>query len=119
MEEITKDNLSKWIKEIVANNEPFDCEYDFQFNLALELKNKIPDLKIGFEKKIYNDKRSRCDLVLTTTQGVHILIELKYVYTNNQSDKRTLNSRKTFIKDYKRIENTIKMKHGYTGFVFF
>lgn len=121
METLTKENLINWIQEISEATEHFDCEYDFQFNLALKIKEKIKDAHIGFEKKIYDDNiRSRCDLVIfPNKKSERILIELKYVCTECQSDKRTLSPRESFVQDYNRIKNLISKNMAKGGFVIF
>lgn len=128
METITKGKLITWIKEISAQTNHFDCEYDFQFNLALKIKEeleselKLNNNQIGFEKKIYDDKGCRCDLVIfPQNKSDRILLELKYVCasTDNQSAKTTINARESFVKDYERIKQLIKDKKAKSGFVIF
>lgn len=130
METITKENLITWIKEISAQSNHFDCEYDFQFNLALKIKEKLEsdsksklnNNQIGFEKKIYDDKGCRCDLVIfPQNKSDRILLELKYVCasTEHQSKKSTINARESFVKDYERIKQLIKDKKAKSGFVIF
>lgn len=130
MKTITKRKLITWIKEISAQSNHFDCEYDFQFNLALKIKEKLEsdsksklnNNQIGFEKKIYDDKRCRCDLVIfPQNKSDRILLELKYVCTSTdcQSEKSTINARESFVKDYERIKQLIKDKKAKSGFVIF
>lgn len=117
--EINKENLADLITEIVKDNKSFDCEYDFQFNLALKLRDK--GYEVGFEKKIYSkDKRWRCDLELTK-DNQKILIELKYVFVKGkQSKTSSYSARKSFVKDYDRILHEIKETHkANAGFVVF
>lgn len=126
MTEITKENLEAWITEMSKDTEPFDCEYDFQFSLAKKITSMCSNIDIGFEKKIYNDKRCRCDLVLIDKdkKNERILIELKYIYTHSpkQAEKSSLQSRASFISDYNRIVDAIdekEEKKAEKGFVIF
>lgn len=121
MEEITKKSLSNWIKETVKENEPFDNEYDFQFNLALKLRDS--GYKVKFEKFIYDKDeypKCRCDLVLCKSDNPKILIELKYIFTGKQAQKTSINARESFVKDYNRILNKIESRNTVKkGFVVF
>lgn len=117
--EITKKYLTDLITEIVKDNEPFDDEWNFQFTLAVKLKEN--GQVVDVEKKIYGEGRSRCDLVLTESDGRKILIELKYIYADKkQSAKTSLDARESFVENYNRIKEEVNSNANVkAGFVVF
>lgn len=92
------------IKNLIENeSKPFDCEFGFQLSLAMSLK--LEDNIIEFERKIYKNKKGKCDIVVTDKNGDKTFIELKYKYRENE-DKSSYEARKTFIKDIYRLRNS-------------
>ena len=103
---ITNDLLEKVINE----NDTFLTEYEFQFALAMAIKEENPDLKVKIEQKVYCDyedkENCRCDIIAYKNNEIVLLAELKYVVTmGNQSDKSSMGSRSSFISDIKRLQD--------------
>lgn len=106
MDYITDDLL----KRVISENDPFLTEYEFQFALAMAIKEENPDLKVKIEQKVYCDdedkENCRCDIVAYKNNEEVLLAELKYVVTmGNQSDKSSMSSRSSFISDIKRLQD--------------
>lgn len=104
MSYITKDLLT----EIIEENIPFLNEYEFQFAVAMAIKEHNPDLKVKIEQNIYCDKEQencRCDIVALNKNEEEVLfVELKYVITfGAQSDKTSMGARMSFVSDIKRL----------------
>ncbi len=99
------------VRKVIEENEPFLTEYEFQFALAMEIKEQFPELKVKIEQKVYCDdedkENCRCDIVAYNNDKKFILlIELKYVVTlGTQSDKSSMGSRSSFISDIKRLQD--------------
>ncbi len=108
MKYITKD----LIKDVLKDTEPFLNEYEFQFAVAMALKEKYPDLKVKIEQNVYcsykDDKNSacRCDIVCYKGNKPVLLAELKYVvvFDNNQASKTSCAARSSFISDIARLK---------------
>lgn len=102
MVEINANLIETLIKEnLQDDNLPFDCEFGFQLSLAMKLKQDYPDIKIKFEKNIYDNSKARCDIIIEDNNE-KILLELKYKCRSDQ-DKSSCGSRKSFIEDMKRL----------------
>ena len=106
MSYITKELLNR----VILENEPFLNEYEFQFALAMAIKEDNNDLKIKIEQNVYCDdedkENCRCDIVAYQDKEIVLLAELKYVVTMGaQSDKSSMGSRSSFISDIKRLQD--------------
>lgn len=99
------------IKDVLKNNEPFLNEYEFQFAIAMALKEKYPDLKVKIEQNVYcnckdeENSACRCDIVCYKENKPVLLAELKYVVVdNNQASKTSCAARSSFISDMARLK---------------
>ena len=108
------DNL---LKKVISENEPFLTEYEFQFALAMAIKEENPDLKVKIEQKVYCDdedkENCRCDIVAYKDNEEVLLAELKYVVTlGAQSDKTSMGARMSFVSDVKRLYDLEKFPNA-------
>ena len=94
----------------------FHSEEDFQFALAWEIKQAIPDSQVRLEVPFEIDGERKSVDVVVINNGYYYPIELKYkqdelkdvIYNNEQfnliEQKRTTDSCPEFIKDIERVE---------------
>lgn len=101
------------LEKVINENDTFLTEYEFQFALAMAIKEENPDLKVKFEQKVYCDdedkENCRCDIVAYKNNEIVLLAELKYVVTlSAQADKTSMGARSSFISDIKRLQDLNK-----------
>lgn len=124
--EIAKQEQEKSIKQKFQNKDLIiNCEFSLQFALALYLRDTFSEKieRIEFESRLYDENNKenkcgkygslcRCDLVIYKKDNTRVLIELKYIVENGD-EKTSGTSRKSFIKDLKRLNNTNNLKKNY------
>lgn len=109
---ITPDLMKKVIKE----NDKLNNEYEFQFALAMGIKENFPEVKVKIEQNVYCDlddeenSACRCDIVCYNEQKEAILLaELKYVVVGDvQSSKTSCSARSSFVSDINRLQQLKK-----------
>ena len=100
-------NIKKLMETL--DNKKFDCEFGFQLSLARLIENTHENFEVEFERRVYQGSNWRCDLVVkerdNISDNIVCLIELKYNCKNDNENKSSYNSRKTFIDDMIRLSN--------------
>lgn len=107
--QINKSLIEKYIKQITEENFPFGCEAEFQFYLALKIKENFSNAIIKWEAHSYENRYSKCDLMVWFPDTpAKIIIELKYIYADQkQSGKVSYDARANFMSDVERVEERV------------